>query len=80
MAGLEHCILHHGSNTNPVNLNLTDIPESGPIFGLFLLTMKRTVKNLNEIILSLKSYPAQNFQPLSPLGQHSIWDVLVAVV
>lgn len=45
MARLEHCLSHHGSNPNPINPKLTDIPESGPIFGLFLLTMKGTVKN-----------------------------------
>lgn len=80
MSRLEHCFSHHESNPNPINPKLTDIPESGPIFGLFLLTMKGTVKNnLNVIILSLKRCPAQNFQPLSPLGRQSIWDVLVAV-
>lgn len=82
MARVEQCLLHRGSNPKPINSKPTDIPASGPIIGLFLLTMRGAAKEiiLNGITLSCESHSARNFQPLAPLGMQSIQDILVAVV
>lgn len=44
MAGVEHCLLHRGSNPKPINPKPTDITASGPIFALSLLATKGTAK------------------------------------
>lgn len=59
---------------------LTSLHQALSVGFSFFLWKEQLKLILNEIILSLKSCPAQNFQPLSPLGRQSIWDVLVAVV
>lgn len=58
---------------------LTSLNQALSLGFSFSLWKEQLKIILNEIILSLKRCPAQNFQPLSPLGRQSIWDVLVAV-
>lgn len=63
-----------------IQILLTSLNHALSLGFSFSLWKEQLKIILNEIILSLKSHPAQNFQPLSPLGRQSIWDVLVAVV
>lgn len=63
-----------------IQILLTSLNQALSLGFSFSLWKEQLKMILNEIISSLKSHPAQNFQPLSPLGRQCIWDVLVAVV